>query len=87
MAKMKAMFKEFEEDLSVDNLRSEVRTLNQKLKLYENIEDEKVILTSQLEKTDNAREVLKKHISDTADKIKEEKDWSSQYQSVLITEN
>ena len=68
-------------------MKSAIRALNEKLKFYENIEKEKDIVTDQLEQSDLAREELRNNIRETAERIKDDKDKSNQYQQILINEN
>ena len=61
--------------------------MNERLKLFENIEVEKDLVRDQLEQSDVAREELRSNIRETAERIKDEKDKSCKYQSILINEN
>jgi len=77
----------FEQKLDHDHLKSAITALNEKLKFYENIEQEKNIARGQYEQADVAREELRNNIRETAERIKEEKDKNYKYQEILINEN
>jgi hypothetical protein len=53
--------------------------LNERLKLFENIDEEKRIIEDQLDQSDVARNELRNNIRETADRIKDEKDKNSKY--------
>jgi DNA anti-recombination protein RmuC len=69
----------YEEKLNTDHLRSAITALNEKLKFYENIEQERLNLKEQLDESDEAREELRNNIRENAERIKEEKDKNIKY--------
>jgi len=78
---------QFEQKLASDHLKSALCALNEKLKYYENIEQERDQAYEDLESVDLARNELRSNIKETADRIKEEKDKNVKYQNILINEN
>lgn len=78
---------EYEQRLDHDHLKSAITALNEKLKFYENIEQEKNLVRDQLDQSEVAREELRNNIRETAERIKEEKDKNFKYQEILINEN
>ncbi len=82
-----AVLKAREAQLSVEHLRSAIRALNEKLKLLENVDEDRHILGDQLEQSDLARSELRSNIRETAERIKDEKEKSNKYQGILINEN
>ena len=82
-----ASIEDYESRLDHDHLSSAITALNEKLKFYENIEQEKDLAVGQLEQSDVAREELRNNIRETAERIKEEKDKNFKYQEILINEN
>lgn len=69
----------FEEKLNTDHLRSAITALNEKLKYYENVEQERQNLKEQLDQSDQAREELRSNIRENAERIKEEKEKNIKY--------
>jgi hypothetical protein len=68
-------------------LKSALCALNEKLKFYENIEQERDNTRDELEQADIARTELRSNIRETAERIREEKDKNVKYQTILISEN
>lgn len=87
MSPFRTNIEAFEQKLDHDHLKSAITALNEKLKFYENIEQEKNIVKDQLDQSDLAREELRNNIRETAERIKEEKDKNFKYQEILINEN
>ena len=73
--------------MSHDHLKNAIKALNEKLKFFENIEQEKEIVRDQLEQSDAGRSELRNNIRENAERIKEEKVKSTKYQGILIGEN
>lgn len=55
-------------------MQTAIKALNEKLKFYENIEQEKEIVSEQLRQTEQARGELRDNIRETAERISEDKD-------------
>jgi uncharacterized protein YlxW (UPF0749 family) len=70
---------QYEERLNHDHLRSAITALNEKLKFYENVDSERLIIKEQLEQAEQAREELASNIKETAERIKDEKDKNIKY--------
>lgn len=87
MSPFRTNIEAFEQKLDHDHLKSAITALNEKLKFYENIEQEKNIVKDQLDQSNLAREELRNNIRETAERIKEEKDKNFKYQEILINEN
>ena len=83
----KSNLEAFEEKLNTDHLKSAITALNEKLKFYENIEQERQNLQEQLDQSDQARDELRNNIRENAERIKEEKEKNIKYQEILINEN
>jgi chromosome segregation ATPase len=73
--------------LASDHLKSAICALNEKLKFYENIEQERDNAREEVEQTDLARKELRSNILETAERINEEKEKNIKYQNILINEN
>jgi len=73
--------------LSHDHLKNAIKALNEKLKFFENIEQEKEIVRDQLEQSDAGRSELRNNIRENAERIKEDKVKTTKYQGILIGEN
>ncbi len=83
----KVNVEEYEEKLNHDHLKSAITALNEKLKFYENVDQERSNLQQQLEETSQARDELRNSIKETSEIIQEEKDKNVRYQGILINEN
>lgn len=65
--------------MNQDNLRSAITALNEKLKFYENIDQERSVLKDLLDQSDQARDELRNNITETAERINEEKEKNIKY--------
>ena len=75
-------------NIAVDeHLKSAMHALNEKLKYYENVDQEKQSLSEQLHQNEKGREELRLTLMEAAEKVKEEQDKNFKYQEILINEN
>jgi hypothetical protein len=75
-------------NIAVDeHLKSAMHALNEKLKYYENVDQEKQSVSEQLHQNEKGREELRLTLMEAAEKVKEEQDKNFKYQEILINEN
>ena len=75
-------------NIAVDeHLKSAMHALNEKLKYYENVDQEKQSVSEQLHQNEKGREELRVTLMEAAEKVKEEQDKNFKYQEILINEN
>ena len=65
--------------MNTEHLQTAIKALNEKLKFYSNIENEKDLALSQLAQTEQARGELRETIRETAARIAEDKDKFGAY--------
>lgn len=70
-----------------EHLKSAMHALNEKLKYYENVDQEKQSVSEQLHQNEKGREELRLTLMEAAEKVKEEQDKNFKYQEILINEN
>ncbi len=78
---------QYEEKMNHDHLKSAITALNEKLKFFENIDQERQVVKDQYEQCDQARDELRNNIRETAERVREEKEKNIKYQEILINEN
>ncbi len=78
---------QYEEKMNHDHLKSAITALNEKLKFFENIDQERQVVKEQYEQCDQARDELRNNIRETAERVREEKEKNIKYQEILINEN
>lgn len=76
-----------EQALEVAQLQSALKALSEKLKLFQNIDNERENIMERLESSEKSRDDLQQVIRETADKTKTEFAKTQQYEEILLREN